>query len=240
MESFVIKLAGQYFEICPVCDYIREYCKDYIVDKAVAQAESTDQNGQTVPHFCITTSQSDIDFEREKSAREDAKEGIPQRQFSDAYLETLAVYRKIADRLLSCNTLLFHGSVIAVDGEGYLFTARSGTGKSTHTRLWREYFGERAVMVNDDKPLLHITDFEVTACGTPWDGKHRLSTNTAVPLKGICILTRDTTNHIEPVKSHGAYPLIVQQTNRSLSADGMKQTLSLIDRMLTEIGRAHV
>ena len=183
-------------------------------------------------YFSIVTTQSDIDFEREKSAREDIKEGIPIRHFSDAYLETLAVYRKIADHLLSRDTLLFHGSVIAVDGEGYLFTAKSGTGKSTHTRLWREYFGERAVMVNDDKPLLHITDSGVTAYGTPWDGKHRLSTNTAVPLKGICILTRDTTNHIEQAEPHDTYPMIVQQTNRSLSADEMKQTLSLIDRML--------
>ena len=250
MENFTIRLAGQYFTICPVCDYIREYCKDYIVaDDAVhgigdsATGRETGNvtecatNGalETPSRVHIATKQSDIDFEREKSAREDTKEGIPIRQFSDAYLETLAVYRKIADHLLFCDTLLFHGSVIAVDGEGYLFTAKSGTGKSTHTRLWREYFGEHAVMVNDDKPLLHITDSGVTAYGTPWDGKHRLSTNIAVPLKGICILTRDITNHIEPVEPHAVYPLIVQQTNRSLSADGMKQTLSLIDRMLNAV-----
>lgn len=245
MESFTIRLAGQYFTICPVCDYIREYCKDYIVadvtgqsgiadgDTEYTSSEVGDITTESVTRIRIT--QSDIDFEREKSAREDTKEGIPIRQFSDAYLETLAVYRKIADHLLSCDTLLFHGSVIAVDGEGYLFTAKSGTGKSTHTRLWREYFGERAVMVNDDKPLLHITDSGVTAYGTPWDGKHRLSTNIAVPLKGICILTRDTTNHIEQAESHAVYPLIVQQTNRSLSSDGMKQTLSLIDRMLNVV-----
>ena len=254
MKRFTIRLAGQYFTICPVCDYIREYCRDYIVadDKRgpVTETGGTGSESTTAcavgsmsesvaacatespVYFTIATTQSDIDFEREKSAREDTKEGIPIRHFSDAYLETLAVYRKIADCLLSCDTLLFHGSVIAVDGEGYLFTAKSGTGKSTHTRLWREYFGERAVMVNDDKPLLHITDSGVTAYGTPWDGKHRLSTNIAVPLKGICIRTRDTTNHIEPAEPHAAYPMIVQQTNRSLSADGMKQTLSLIDRML--------
>ena len=242
MENFTIRLAGQYFTIGPVCDYIREYCKDYIVADVTGQSgiadgdtEYTssgvgDNTTESVTRIRIT--QSDIDFEREKSAREDIKEGIPIRRFSDAYLETLAVYRKIADCLLSCDTLLFHGSVIAVDGEGYLFTAKSGTGKSTHTRLWREYFGERAVMVNDDKPLLHITDSGVTAYGTPWDGKHRLSTNIAVPLKGICILTRNAKNHIEPVEPHAVYPLIVQQTNRSLSADGMKHTLSLIDRML--------
>lgn len=106
MENFIIKLAGQYFEICPVCDYIREYCKDYIVDHAVA-AKLADV-GMETPCHRIGISQSDIDFEREKSAREDIKEGIPIRQFSDAYLETLAVYRKIADILLSCDTLLFH------------------------------------------------------------------------------------------------------------------------------------
>lgn len=245
MKNFTIRLAGQYFTICPVCDYIREYCKDYIVADVTGQSGIADGDTEytssgvgditTESVTRIRITQSDIDFEREKSAREDIKEGIPIRHFSDAYLETLAVYRKIADRLLSCNTLLFHGSVIAVDGEGYLFTAKSGTGKSTHTRLWREYFGERAVMVNDDKPLLRITDSGVTAYGTPWDGKHRLSTNTAVPLKGICILARNTTNHIEQAESHAVYPLIVQQTNRSLSADGMKQTLSLIDRMLNVV-----
>ena len=245
MKSFTIRLAGQYFTICPVCDYIREYCKDYIVADVTGQSGIADGDTEytstgvgditTESVTRIRITQSDIDFEREKSAKEDIKEGIPIRHFSDAYLETLAVYRKIADNLLSCDTLLFHGSVIAVDGKGYLFTAKSGTGKSTHTRLWREYFGERAVMVNDDKPLLHITDSSVTAYGTPWDGKHRLSTNIVVPLKGICILTRNAKNHIEPVEPHAVYPLIVQQTNRSLLADGMKQTLSLIDRMLTVV-----
>ena len=218
MESFTIRLAGQYFTICPVYDYIREYCKDYIVADVTGQSGIDDGDTEytssgvgditTESVTRITITQSDIDFEREKSAREDIKEGIPIRHFSDAYLETLAVYRKIADYLLSCNTLLFHGSVITVDGEGYLFTAKSGTGKSTHTRLWREYFGERAVMVNDDKPLLRITDSGVT---------------------------RDTVNHIEQIESHAAYPLIVQQTNRSFTADGMKQTLSLIDRMLNVV-----
>ena len=111
-------------------------------------------------------------------------------------METLAVYRKIADQMLSYDTLLFHGSVVAVDETGYLFTAKSGTGKSPHARLWREYLGERAVMVNDDKPLLQITKNGVIAYGTPWDGKHHLSSNIAVPLKAICILTRASENHI--------------------------------------------
>ena len=100
MESFTIRLAGQYFTICPVCDYIREYCKDYIVadvkrgtatEVGGTAAESTPGNTvacatESPVYFSIATTQSDIDFEREKSAGEDIKEGIPIRQFSDAYI----------------------------------------------------------------------------------------------------------------------------------------------------------
>ena len=106
----------------------------------------------------------------------------------DDYLETLAVCRKIAERMPEHNTFLFYGSCIAVDGAGYVFTAKSGTGKSTHTRLWRELLDNRATMVNDDKPLIRIADDDAIIYGTPWDGKHPLSHNIAVPLKAICIL----------------------------------------------------
>ena len=92
MESFVRKLAGQYFEICPVCDYIREYCKDYIVTIGCRKTSSnsgryekrdnrSDNTNQEAGYFRIAISQSDIDFEREKSEREDIKEGIPIRHF---------------------------------------------------------------------------------------------------------------------------------------------------------------
>ena len=108
------------------------------------------------PEITVCTTEEDIETERIKSAREDEIENIPVRIFSPGYLEELAVYRKIAEAMLRYDTFLFHGSVISVDGEAYIFTAKSGTGKSTHTRLWREYLGERAVMVNDDKPLISV------------------------------------------------------------------------------------
>ena len=85
---------------------------------------------------------------------------------------------------------------MAVDGRAYLFTAPCGTGKSTHTRLWREVFGDRAVMVNDDKPFLKLTAEGVLAYGSPWTGKHGLGSNVCVPLGGICILRRGKENVI--------------------------------------------
>lgn len=122
--------------------------------------------------------------------------------------------------------------MISVDGIGYLFTAKSGTGKSTHTKYWREYFKDRAVMINDDKPLLAIKENKVYAYGTPWDGKHRLSTNTCVPLKSICILQRGDTNIISKIDKKGAYTMLLQQVNRPVGdVSAMNKTLKLIDAL---------
>lgn len=182
--------------------------------------------------YIIHIDEEDIEIERQKSALEDNKEGIPIRHFSDEYLETLAVYRKIVEYLIDYNTILVHGSVIAVDGEGYLFTAKSGTGKSTHTRLWREQFGERAVIVNDDKPLLQIGANIVKVYGTPWDGKHKLSSNISVPLKTICILKRDEVNHINRLTGNETYPLLLQHTYRSSNTMKMIKTLELLEKVI--------
>lgn len=214
------KIADKVVEVTSIYAEVHEYCADYLTDEPA--------------DYFVTTTQADIDFEREKSAREDEIEGIPIRHFSDSYLEELAVYRKIAEKILDYDTVLFHGSVVAVDGVGYLFTAKSGTGKSTHTRLWREYFGDRAVMVNDDKPLLHIAD-TVTAYGTPYNGKHRLGTNTSVPLKAICILTRSAENHIEPITREQAYTMLLQQVYRPADMLKMAKALELVDRLAESV-----
>ena len=215
------KIANKVVEVTSIHAEVHKYCADYLTDD---QAD-----------YSVTTTQADIDFEREKSAREDEIEGIPTRHFSDSYLEELAVYRKIAEQMISYDTILFHGSVVAVDGVGYLFTAKSGTGKSTHTRLWREYFGDRAVMVNDDKPLLKITDSGVIAYGTPYNGKHRLGTNTSVPLKAICILTRSADNHIEAITREQAYTILLQQVYRPADMLKMTKTLELVDRLADSV-----
>ena len=129
------------------------------------------------------------------------------------------------------DTLLFHGSCISVDSKAYLFTAKSGTGKSTHTQLWKKWFGERAVFINDDKPLLKISAQGVTVYGTPWDGKHHRSTNTSCPLKAVCILTRNTENSIQRIDKKAALPMLCQQSYRPCSPIGTQKTLALVDRL---------
>lgn len=181
------------------------------------------------PDFTVQTTPADIRYEQEKSAREEALQGLPPRSFSDAYLETLAVYRKIAERMPAFDTFLFHGSAIAVDGCAYVFTAKSGTGKSTHAALWRKMLGKDAVMVNDDKPLIRVTEREAIVYGTPWDGKHRLSSNISVPLKAICILSRADENRMEQVSYEDALPMLMQQAYRPADPAALMKTLQLID-----------
>lgn len=211
------RLAGHRVRIVSCYPQVHELCREY---RAEGQAE-----------YCVETTPEDIAFERDRSAREDLVEGRPLREYGDGYLETLAVYRKLTLALLPENILLVHGSVVAVDGEGYLFTAKSGTGKSTHTRLWMEVFGPRAVMVNGDKPLLHIGASGVTVYGTPWDGKEHLSRNMSCPLKAVCILARGEDNRIWPVSKKEALPMLLQQCNRPREPAALAKTLALTDRL---------
>lgn len=209
------KIAGRIIAIESVYSMVHELCADYRYSGTA--------------DFSVTTTRKDIEYENNKSRNEDIKAGIPIRNFSDDYLETLAVYRKIAEKMIDYDTILFHGSVISVDGVGYLFTAKSGTGKSTHTRLWRELFGKRAVMVNDDKPLINLSENGIMVYGTPWDGKHRLSTNISVPLKAVCVLERSEKNRIEKVTAYSMYNMLVQQVYRPQNPQKLMKTLQLID-----------
>lgn len=187
------------------------------------------------PDFLVQTSEQEIEAERAQSEQTRIEEGLPPYEFEAPYLETLAVYRKIATEAVSRGRLLMHGSVIAVDGRAYMFTARSGTGKSTHVRLWRQLFGERAVMINDDKPLLKVTEQETRIYGTPWDGKHRLSTNTSAPLQAICILTRAAENTIREIKPAEAVNMLIMQTFRPEDSTLLLSTFDLLDRMTRNV-----
>lgn len=211
------KIADKVIEVTSMYEKVHSYCCDYETDEAA--------------DFSVIISQEDIDFETQREIRCAEREGREPLASSDDYREELAVYRKIAEKMPDYDTILFHGSVIAVDGQGFLFTAKSGTGKSTHTRLWREYLGEKAVMVNDDKPLLKITDSGVVAYGTPYNGKHRLGCNMSVPLKAVCILTRGEKNSIVRIDKSEAYAMLLQQVYRPLRTLQMAKTLRLIDEL---------
>ncbi len=184
----------------------------------------------------VSTADAELEEEGRLSDEQRVLEGLPPCTFPKSYLETLTVYRKIATAFLERSVLLMHGSVVAVDGEAYMFTALSGTGKSTHVRLWRQLFGQRAVMVNDDKPLVRIGGERAIVYGTPWDGKHHLSNNIAVPLKAIVVLRRGKENEIRPLTVQEAFPTLLQQSFRTEDPLVTMRTMQLLSQLARQVG----
>lgn len=198
VADFTIGIAGHAFLIRSLFESTREYCKHYLTEKE--------------PELQVVVQRTDLAFEQRMLEAEAIVEGIRIRKFQDPFLERTSVQRAAAEFLFEKDVLMLHGSTVAVDGRGYLFTAKCGTGKSTHTRLWCQAFGERAVMVNDDKPFVKITDGGIWVCGSPWSGKHGLDTNVTVPLAGICILERGSENRIVPCDPETALPMLLHQS----------------------------
>ena len=138
-------------------------------------------------------------------------------------------------KLLKQYGLMLHASAVELDGKAYLFSANSGTGKSTHTRLWQSVFGEKAQVFNDDKPALRYLDGTWYAYGTPWSGKHGLDANVCVPLKGLCILERGTDNHIRRITAEEAMPMLQKQAYRPLSQEKEPVFLTLIAQLSASV-----
>lgn len=200
-----IEFRGKYFE---------KKSREYLAD------------GET-PKFCISVNLQDLMYEQEHA--EDNT------RYPQDYLEYIAIYRKFCEKVLDYGVVLCHGSVVEYKGKAYMFTAPSGTGKSTHARLWRENFGEDVIMINDDKPLLKFKEDGVYAYGTPWDGKHCLSTNRCAKLAGICFLYQAETNHIERIGADKSVELLMNQIYRPQDAKAILKTLDYGDMLLKEV-----
>ena len=185
--------------------------------------------------FTIAPTPDDLLQMQEELPRTAEKEGYRGGPYGDAYLEQNAVHALLAEQLVQHGVLLMHGSALSMDVRGYIFTAKSGTGKSTHARLWREAFGNRVRMINDDKPMLRVGPDGVTVWGTPWDGKHHLSTNAGAPLTAIVRLRRAAENRIEPMAKADAFPLLMQQTYSSANPATAMKILALQRQILDHV-----
>ncbi len=184
------------------------------------------------PRISVQPSEDDLERIRVDFKRTYEAEFGPNIRKSDASVENLALHSLIAEQIVSENVLLMHGSALCMDGKAVVFTAKSGTGKSTHTRLWREVFKDRVVMINDDKPFLKIEENGVTVYGTPWDGKHHLSRNISAPLKAIVRLERDTFNRIEPMSRADAFPVLAERSYSSKDPAAALKIISLQKKLL--------
>ncbi len=210
---FTVGLAGKKIQIQSIHPELQNFFKDYIIED-----NSYD--------FAVSWTESDILKEREHSEDD---------SFSLPYLETLAALRKIAEVFPKKNRILMHGASISYMDKGYLFTAVSGTGKSTHIRLWRKHLGEQVQIVNGDKPFLSVEDGTVHIYGTPWAGKENWHKNRSVELNGICFLNRGTTNRIRKMKPEECLSLVFNQIYMPENPVSAGLTLELLDKLLASV-----
>lgn len=158
------------------------------------------ENQEIIPDFEVSPSQADYDIDKENL-----------QGFSDAYLESISIYRQIARRVLDYDGIILHAAVIEKDGRAYAFSAPSGTGKSTHIRLWTEAFGEEVRIINGDKPLIRLIDGTLFVYGTPWCGKEGYNINTKAPLDSLCFISRAKENSIKRIDKNAALSKIFTQ-----------------------------
>lgn len=148
--------------------------------------------------------------------------------------EYLATGKYFAQALLAYDGSFLHASAVVWQGKAYLFSATSGTGKSTHTEKWCRLFG--AVYLNDDKPALRLMDGVWTAYGTPWSGKHDLSIPGGYPIGGIAFLERGQENTIRRLTPAEAFPRFMSQSLWRLgNKEDLSKQLQLADRLLRSV-----
>lgn len=206
---FSVRMADLNILIDNKYSYIEDMCADYIsaFDKA---------------DFAVSVTPFEIKGEDDGSG------------FDMPYLESLAIYRKIAENILSYDGFLMHGVVADADGSGIIFTAPSGVGKTTHTRLWKEYLGDSFTVINGDKPLLRFLDGKVYAYGTPWAGKENIHTNDKVAVNKICFIEQSPSNECIPLEKRVGLSMLLPQIYRPAKAESYLKTVDLISRLVSQ------
>lgn len=207
MPKMDILLADLKINIEHKYDYMSHFCKDYI-----------SQSGTP-----------DIIAKADNAAILKEKELVPSAPIESC--ESLCIYRAIGEQLPHFDRFVFHGAAIEYGGNAYLFTAPSGTGKTTHINLWKQYLGDKVDIVNGDKPIVKAGD-NSTVYGTPWAGKEGYQRNTSAPLKAICILKQGKTNNIVRLKKSDAVNHLMRQVYLPHDSVALSKTLALLGTVI--------
>ena len=209
----LLSLAGLTVGIEHRFGYLPAMCADYLAPEG------------SEPQFTVCPTQAELD----------AEGALSEPHFPDAYLESVVAYRQIAEVLPHHGAMVFHGAVVVLDGRAYAFTARSGVGKTTHLSLWLKAFGERAYVLNGDKPILVWKDGKAYICGTPWKGKENLGEGGILPLSGIGFLHRGEKNETYPLSAADALSPFLMQVYMPKDGAALLETMALCDKVLTSV-----
>ncbi len=126
------------------------------------------------------------------------------------------------------DTMLIHASCIMYNGGAYPFTAKSGTGKSTHTSLWMKHI-EGAELLNDDNPIIRIINGQPIVYGSPWSGKTPCYRQRHAPLRALTQIERAPSNYAERLSVVQAFATLLP------ACSSMKWDEELNDRLCSMI-----
>lgn len=201
-----------------------------IADLVVAMDTIGRTFDQAEPYVCEEQEKIDIEIQ---SGLHEFSNRYP--QADDSLCEYMDTAKYFYRQLIDFDGFMLHSSAVVVDGRAYLFSADSGTGKSTHTQLWLDQF-PGSFILNDDKPALRLVDGKWYAYGTPWSGKHDISVNVGVPLAGIAFLERCEGNVICSFSGADAIFALFKQVNKKTgTAEFRKKLLDLLDKLITQV-----
>lgn len=225
---FNIRIADLVVRIDNRYGFLRQFCEAYIVADELDSAFSVSAPDDEIRDALQTLYDQD----------EAAVPGDPLYVHQMGYCEAQCIHRRICQEMIRYDAVMLHAATIAYDGEAYAFSADSGTGKSTHIRLWMEQFGARVQVVNGDKPMLRLIDGVIYAFGTPWCGREGMNTNMRAPLCALCFLERSGENSITPIAPVEVYRRIFDQLQWTFDAHDeaiMDRFYSLVERIVGSV-----
>lgn len=144
--------------------------------------------------------------------------------------EFLEIRDKIAEVMIGKGFLLMHGAAVAKNGKAYIFTAPSGTGKTTRIRFWMRLYPD-SVIVNGDKPMIHLSGKSVLACGIPWAGKEGWNCNIQVPIQAIYLLERSEEDCVKEISFAKAFCMLLQQTYTPKVPENDRKRIQMLKMM---------
>lgn len=132
----------------------------------------------------------------------------------------------------SYDTVLTHASCVEYKNKAYLFLGKSGTGKSTHSRMWMRAL-DGVELMNDDHPIIRINeDGTAIAYGSPWSGKTKCYKNVQAPIGGIVRISRASYNKVRRLSIIESYASLMTSCSGMIwekgLADGRDKTIQQI------------
>ena len=212
MVNFKIKIANKVLDINAFNETTKKYCRAFLSDEEA--------------NYVITLTEEDLKNEALNS--------------NDGHVyvneEISALYRKIAELLVEDDIVVFHGSSFKVSNGGFIVTARSGVGKSTHVKLLSQYLGDEFAYINDDKPLVVIQDGHPYIYSSPWNGKERRGNNNSAPLKAVLFLNRGIDNSYKALeRNEQVYFKMLSQIYLPKEKSKREKALKIIDIIMKSI-----